>query len=234
MNYPDASLEEIDRAVVGLGAAGVQVFTNVNGLPLDDPRFEPLFAKMAELDKPIWIHPTRTADWPDYRGEQQSRYEIWWLFGWPYDTAVCMARLVFSGLLERFPQLKLIAHHGGSMVPYFAGRVGPGMDQLGARTTEEQRELLGDAPSLPHRPEEYFRRFYVDTALFGTGSALACSLDFFGPDRMLFASDSPFDPEHGPGYIRSTIANIEGLGLSADTRAQIYEGNARRLLGLAA
>jgi aminocarboxymuconate-semialdehyde decarboxylase len=179
---------------------------------------------------PIWLHPTRTSGWPDYPTEERSRYELWWLFGWPYDTAVCMARLVFSGILERHPDLKLIAHHGGSMVPYFAGRVGPGMDQLGARTPDGEKELLADASALPRRPIDYFRRFYVDTALFGASDALACSLAFFGEDQMLFASDSPFDPERGPGYIRATIDNVDQLQITAQAREKIYEDNARRLL----
>ena len=82
-----------------------------------------------------------------------------------------------------------------------------------------------------HGPRR-FKRFYADTALFGAASAIACSLDFFGPDHVLFASDSPFDPEKGPGYIRSTIANLDGLGLSEDELGKLYHGNAERLLGL--
>jgi uncharacterized protein len=230
MTDAEAALAEIEHAIGELGAVGVQMFTNVNGAPLDDPRFAPLFARATELDAPIWLHPTRTSAWPDYPTEDRSKYEIWWLFGWPHDTAVCMARLVFSGVLERHPSLKLIAHHGGSMVPYFAGRVGPGMDQLGARTPPRETDLLGDASSLPRRPIDYFRQFYVDTALFGARESLECSLAFFGVDRMLFASDSPFDPEHGAGYIRATIDNVDSLEISAEAREKIYEGNARRLL----
>lgn len=142
-----------------------------------------------------------------------------------------MSRLVFSGVLERHPGLKVLIHHGGSMVPHFAGRVGPGWDQLGARTPPDQKEDVEHYP-LSGRPIDYFRRFYVDTAMFGAAHAIRCCLDFFGADRVLFASDSPFDPEKGPGYIRSTIANIESLGLSEGDRQAIYEGNARRLLAL--
>jgi aminocarboxymuconate-semialdehyde decarboxylase len=74
--------------------------------------------------------------------------------------------------------------------------------------------------------------FYADTAAFGEASALRCALDFFGIERMLFASDSPFDPEKGPGYIRATIENIESLGLSDADRERLYEGNARSVLGV--
>jgi aminocarboxymuconate-semialdehyde decarboxylase len=231
MNDVDAALREVDHAVGELGACGVQFYTHVAGRPLDDPRFEPLYGRLEELDRMIWVHPARDASWADYPSEERSKYEIWWVFGWEYDTAVFMSRLVFSGVLERHPGLKVLIHHGGSMVPHFAGRVGPGWDQLGARTPPDQRADI-DHPQLSKRPLDYFRMFYVDTALFGAENGVRCSLDFFGVSHVLFASDSPFDPERGPGYVRSTIANIEALGLGAEDRSAIYEGNARRLLPL--
>jgi predicted TIM-barrel fold metal-dependent hydrolase len=231
LNDIDVSLEEIDYACGELGALGVQLCTHVDGHPMDEPRFEPLYRRMAELDRTIWVHPSRNSSWADYPSEERSRYEIWWVFGWEYDTAVFMARMVFSGVLERYPRLKFLIHHGGSMVPHFAGRIGPGWDQLGARTPVDQRQDVEHYP-LAKRPVDYFRMFHVDTALFGAAHAVRCSIDFFGVDHVLFASDSPFDPEQGPGYIRSTIADLESLGLSEGDRQAIYAGNARRLLGV--
>jgi aminocarboxymuconate-semialdehyde decarboxylase len=142
-----------------------------------------------------------------------------------------MARIVFSGILERHPDLKILIHHGGSMVPHFAGRVGPGWDQLGARTPPDRAHEVEH--SLSKRPLEYFKMFYADTAMFGAAHAIQCCIEFFGVDRILFASDTPFDPEKGPGYIRSTIENLESLDLSAEDREKIYAGNARRVLGVA-
>jgi len=227
MNDVDAALEEIDRAVHQLGALGVQIYTHVNGLPLDDPRFEPLFGRMAELDRAIWVHPARNSSWPDYPTERKSKYEVWWLFGWPYDTSAFMARLVFSGLLTRHPGLKVITHHAGGMVPFFSGRVGPGMDSFGARTPEEERDLVES--ELDVRPVDAFRRFYADTAVFGAPHALRCAYEFFGPERMLFASDMPFDPVQG-SFVRDTIADVEALDVSDAERERIYERNARELL----
>jgi len=227
MNDVEATLAEIDRAVDQLGALGIQIYTHVNGLPLDDPRFEPVFARMAELDRAIWVHPARNSSWPDYPVEERSRYEIWWLFGWPYDTSALMARLVFSGILSRYPGLKVITHHAGGMVPFFSGRVGPGMDSFGARTPDHEAELVESG--LEGRPIDAFRRFYADTAVFGAPHALRCAYEFFGAEHMLFASDMPFDPVQG-SFIRDTIADVEALEISADERAQIYEGNARALL----
>src|SRR5690606_15172333 len=108
---------------------------NVNGKALDAPEFRPLFELMAQYDKPIWVHPARGPKHTDYLAEDESQYEIWWTFGWPYETSAFMARLVFSKILDEFPSLKIITHHAGGMAPFFEGRVGPGWDQLGARTT---------------------------------------------------------------------------------------------------
>jgi uncharacterized protein len=227
LNAMDAALDEIDRAVQELGALGIQIYTHVNGVPLDDPRFEPLFARMAELDRAIWVHPARNSSWPDYPTERKSKYEVWWLFGWPYDTSAFMARLVFSGLMTRYPRLKVITHHAGGMVPFFSGRVGPGMDSFGARTPEDERELVES--ELEVRPIEAFRRFYADTAVFGAPHALRCAYEFFGSERMLFASDMPFDPVQG-SFIRDTIADVEALDVSDAERERIYERNARELL----
>jgi aminocarboxymuconate-semialdehyde decarboxylase len=230
MNNPDAALEEIDRAIKALKAVGVQFFTNVNGKPLDLPEFKPLFEKMAGYDLPIWIHPARGANFADYLTEDKSKYEIWWTFGWPYDTSAMMARLVFGGYFDAFPNLKIITHHLGGMVPYFEGRVGPGWDQLGARTSDEDYSAILKNLKKPHL--EYFKMFYADTALFGSFAGTVCGLEFFGVDNVLFASDSPFDPEKGPGYIRETIKIVDALQISDEDRQKIYEGNARRLLGL--
>jgi predicted TIM-barrel fold metal-dependent hydrolase len=230
LNNPDASVEEAGRAIDELGATGVQMFTNVNGRALDAPELLPIFELMTDYDLPIWVHPTRGADMPDYNTEDRSKYEIWWTFGWPFETSAMMARLVFGGYFDRFPDLKIITHHLGGMTPYFEGRVGPGMDQLGSRTSDEDLTLILDR--LQKRPLDYFKQFYGDTAVFGSDAATVCGLEFFGPDHVLFASDSPFDPEKGPGFIRETIRVLDNLDVTDEVRAKIYEGNAKRMLRL--
>ena len=126
MNAPEAALVEAQRAVTELGAKGIQIYSNVLGKPIVSPEFLPLFEAMVGYDLPIWLHPYRGADFPDYLKEDASEFEIWWTFGWPYDTSAAMARVVFAGLFDRWPSLKIIAHHMGAMVPYFAGRVARG------------------------------------------------------------------------------------------------------------
>jgi predicted TIM-barrel fold metal-dependent hydrolase len=229
MNSPNAA-KEAERAFA-LGANGLQIHTNINGLPLDDERFFPVFEAAEKHGKPVFLHPSRAAgDIPDYKSETKSLYEIWWTFGWPYETSAAMARLVFSGLLDKLPNLKVLAHHMGAMVPFFEGRVGPGWDQLGKRTSDEDYSLV--LQRLKKRPFDYFKDFYADTAVFGSRAATLCGLDFYGEDRVLFASDSPFDPEKGPGYIRDTIQVLEGIEMTTERREKISFRNAEKLFGL--
>jgi uncharacterized protein len=232
MGNPEQVLAETRFAVEQLGAAGIQVFSNVKGKPLDHPDFLPVFDYMAAIDRPLWIHPARGASFADYQTEQRSLYEIWWTFGWPYDTSAAMARLVFSKLFDRHPHIKIITHHGGGMIPFFEGRVGPGWDQLGSRTSHTDYSVL--LKELKKRPLDYFKLFYADTAVFGSKAATLCSLAFFGADHVVFATDAPFDPEKGPMYIRETIKILDALEISEEDRAKIYHGNAQRLLKLPA
>ncbi len=230
MSNPDACVEECRRAIEDLGAVGMQIFTNVAGDPLDLEKYAPFFDYMARAGKPVWMHPARGANFPDYLNEKQSEYEIWWTFGWPYETSAAMARMVFSRFFDRFEGLKVITHHAGGMIPYFEGRVGPGWDQMGARTTD--RDLAAVRKSLKRPHLEYFKEFYADTATFGSRKAIEHAIEFFGEDRVLFASDAPFDPEGGPMYIRDTIRIIEEMDISDALRRKIFQDNAVDLLGL--
>jgi aminocarboxymuconate-semialdehyde decarboxylase len=219
----DAALKEAERAITQLGARGIQIFTNIAGHPLDEKRFAPVFATMAAHDLPIWLHPARTAAMPDYAAEKKSRYEMWWCFGWPYETTVAMARLVFAGVFDRHPALKIITHHlGGGMIPYFDGRIGAGMDVLGSRTSDEDYSKVLSSLKRPHL--DYFHDFYADTAMFGGKYGLPCGLEFFGAEHVVFSTDAPLGP------IAKTVAVIDELGLDATTRQKIMAGNAERLM----
>jgi aminocarboxymuconate-semialdehyde decarboxylase len=227
MNNPGAVTQEALRAVDELGAGGVQIYTNVNGAPLDGPEYTEFFSTMAQREIGIWMHPTRGADMSDYKTLPRSKYEIWWTFGWPYETSVAMAHMVFGGFFDKWPNLKILTHHMGAMVPYFEGRVGYGWDQLGSRTSNEDYTVI--LKQLHKRPIDYFRMFRADTALFGALAGTRCGLEFFGEDNVLFASDVPFEPSPGL-YIRETIRVIESLGLSETTKKKIYQTNAEALL----
>jgi aminocarboxymuconate-semialdehyde decarboxylase len=216
------AVAEARRAVRELGARGMQIFTNVAGRPLDDPRYAPMFALAAELDVPIWLHPARTAAMTDYASEPKSRFEMWWCFGWPYETSVAMVRLVFSGLFDRHPALKIITHHCGGMIPYYDGRIDAGLAVLGSRTPDEDYSKV--LPSLKRPHLDYFRDFYGDTAMFGGRAGLKAGLDFFGVEHIVFATDAPLAP------IPQTIAAVNDLGLSPAAAEQVFSGNAKKLM----
>ncbi len=231
LNNVDASLEEMDRAVAE-GAAGIHLFSNINGMPLDDPALFPIFDRaVTHYGIPIWMHPARNASFADYPGETKSKYEIWQVFGWPYETSVAMARLVFSGMFDKLPGMRFITHHLGAMVPYFEGRVGPLWDQLGSRTADEDYSgILTAMKAKGRRPIDYFRLFFNDTSIGGSKSAIRCGIEFFGAEHVLFGTDCPFDPEGGPQFIRETIAALDGLELPESERDAIYFGNALAML----
>ena len=154
-------------------------------------------------------------------------FEVWWTLGWPYETSTAMARLVFSGAFDRWPNLTVVTHHLGGIIPYVAARVGHGWDQLGKRTSDQDYFAL--LKSLKKRPIDYFKMFYADTAEFGALAPTRCGLDFFGVDHVLFASDCPYEPEPGI-YIRETFEVMRQLGLPDADLAKICHGNAVRLL----
>ena len=231
LNNVPASIAEMDYAIGKLGAKGIQIFTNVNGRPLDDPEFFPIFERcVKKYDLPIWLHPVRTSKFADYPAENKSKYEIWWLFGWPYETSACMARIVFSEMLDKLPTMKIITHHCGAMAPFFDARIELGMAQMGARTVDEDYGAL--LKRMAKRPLDYFKMFYGDTAVNGSASAIRCGLDFFGANHVLFGTDCPFDPQGGPMFIRESIRAIDSLKLKDADRRKVYFGNAMRMLRL--
>jgi uncharacterized protein len=230
MNNIDAALAEIDRAIASLGARGVQVFTNVAGQPLSRVEFRPIFRRMVEHDLPIWVHPMRGPDFADYKAEPGSEDEVWFAFGWPYETTACMTRLIYSGIFDELPKLKIITHHYGGMVPFFAGKIKLGFRQIFYGTPE--RNPLAEERHLKRAPTEYFKMLYADTAVNGELAATRCGHAFFGTPSSLFATDAPFDAEQGRGLIRGTIAAVEALQIPRQERERIFAGNARELLRL--
>jgi predicted TIM-barrel fold metal-dependent hydrolase len=221
MSDPQAGAAELDRAMSQLGAVGAQLHTNVGGAPLDESRFEVIFDVVTSHGGALWLHPTRSPIWSDYPAEPASKYGIWWSLGWPYETSVAMARLVYSGCFDRYPNLTVITYHAGAMVPHFAGR-------LASPIEDPDRDAI--VGGLKDEPIEYFRRFYADTAMFGASHAVRCAVEFFGADHVLFGTDMPLG---GPNVVADTIADITSLGLPEADEAAIFAGNARRLLGIA-
>ena len=213
------------------GALGVQIYTNVAGKPLDRPQYLPFWKKMNELGKPVWLHPARGANMPDYIDEKKSLYEIWWTFGWSYETAAAMARLVFSKIMDNQPNLKIITHHFGGIVPMLEGRIGPGWDVMGSRTTDE------DYVSTAQEPEEAAARL-LQAGLLRRHRGVQrrspppnAGMEFFPLEKIIFASDCPFDPEGGTMYPRVTLRILESLEFRRPTQDAVYFGNLERITG---
>jgi predicted TIM-barrel fold metal-dependent hydrolase len=222
----DAAIEELDRAVRELKLKGLQLFTPTKDTSLDSPEFMPLFQKMHEYGLPIWIHPKRLISYADYKTKKESNYYIYHVFGWPYETTVAMTHLVFSGIFDRFPGIKIITHHCGAMVPFFEQRIAEAYSASDVIHGEEYKDKLSKPPI------EYFKMFYGDTVLSGSTNGLRCGHSFFGADHLLFGTDMPYDSELGNRTIRKTMYSIEQLNISNSEKEMIYEGNARRLLNL--
>jgi aminocarboxymuconate-semialdehyde decarboxylase len=222
----DLALKELDRAINQLNLRGLQLRIPINRKPVDLPEFWPLYEKMCEYNLPIWWHPEGRREVPNYEGETESKYWIWHLWGLPFETTVSMTRLIFSGVFNKYPNLKIITHHCGAMVPFFAERIRNHYNFL------EMRNKMNFHRGLTEHPVEYFRKFYNDTAILGNPSALMCAYDFFGPDRLLFGTDMPYDPtlgDYGPGQ---TIKGIEQMNIPDTDKKKIFEDNARKLLRL--
>jgi aminocarboxymuconate-semialdehyde decarboxylase len=207
LNHVDASLKEAERAVKELGMQGVLIYTNSGGRMLDDPALLPFFELMASLDRPVWIHPTFN---PIFDG---LKYGLGTKYGWPFSTTVAMTYLVYGGVFDRFPNLKVITHHAGAMVPFFENRGG---------------EAIGGAEVQLQKPvNDYYRKFYVDTAIQGSHGAMACSYNFYGTDQMVFGTDYPY----AKNLVKQTVDSVAAMLVPPSVKQQLYSGNIRRLLG---
>ncbi len=178
---------------------GVQVFTRALGDSIADAQFRPLFAALAEADAPAWLHPVFDLRKPDNNI----------VFSWEYELTQAMLQMVQAGLLQDFPGLKVICHHGGAMVPFFAGRV----DRI-----------------LPAWQAADMRKFYADTALLGNPKALELAVDYYGVDHIVFGTDAPFGILPAGGT-KEILQAIEAMNLTARERQAILAENYRRLVG---
>jgi len=232
LNNVDAALEEARRGITDLGFKGVLVdspiydYSAEKTKPIDLPEYMSLYEMMSDFHLPIWIHPRREASVSDYTTEKGSKYFIFHCFGWPYETTVAMARLVFSGVLETYPTLKLITHHAGAMVPFFADRI------VKLYGYQEAHAQTGFMDRLKKPPIDYFKAFYNDTALYGSPAGLMCAYAFFGADHLLFGTDMPYDAEQGDQFTRETIRAIEQMEITDSEKKKIFEDNAMEILGL--
>ena len=207
-----AAVEETERSVKDLGLLGVQVLSNVRGKPLDWPEFEPFYAKVSKLGCGLWIHPAYIRKIYDWMNDE---YNMNMMMGWGIDTALATFRIFRGGVLERHPDLKIITHHLGTLIPLMAGRINGFVMGQG-------RNGAPPAP-LKKTPIEYLKMFYVDTAEGMWKPAMNLALSFYGPAHILFGTDYPW------GDTAKIIENIKTLDISNEEKQMILGENTAKL-----
>jgi aminocarboxymuconate-semialdehyde decarboxylase len=220
----DEMMTEFGRLHSELGLRGVLIFSNIEELPLDHSSMWPLYAEAASRDVPIWIHPQHGHSYPWLKQDLVDR-----LFGWPFETTLAMSRLVFGGVLQRYPDLKFVTHHLGGMVPYYASRA-DAMSQEIARYREAALTKASEA--LSGRPSDYFRKFYNDSMVNGSAAAMRCGLEFFGAQQVMYGTDFPMGPSDGEQWPVEVLDAIRSLGLGPADLDDVLAGNALRILRL--
>lgn len=211
MQDGNEAAKELERCMTKLGFKGVEILTNVHGKELSDPAFAPFWKKAEELNALVIIHPNGFT-----HGERLSRYYFNNVIGNPFETTLALHYLIFDGVLERHPNLKIFAMHGGGYLGGYSGRID---HAWGARSDAQA--------NLPKPPTHYLKKVYVDTVVF-TPTQLKALVETFGLDHVIMGTDYPFDMlEHDPiGHINS----VESFDES--TRAALAGGNAKKMLGL--
>jgi uncharacterized protein len=212
---PDAMVAELHRAVTELGFLGAFVPVGPTAKRMDHSDFESLYRNLVELDAALWLHPSRPP-LPDYPDEQRAKYGEWIAIGWPCDTTTAMYRIVYAGVFDRYPTIRIVAHHHGGIAPYYAARIqSSGADDEGA-----------GAPKMDH-----FKKFYCDTACNEFApKVLELALDFFGPERIMFGSDAPFGADDGQRFTTEVLRSIEAMQISPELRKAILSDSASRNL----
>ncbi|NHN61658.1 MULTISPECIES: amidohydrolase family protein [Halorussus] len=218
----DEFMAEFDRCVEDLDMAGVQMFSNIEGEPIDRPRFRPLFERAERHDAPLWMHP-QLHEWYDWASEYMEHR----LFGWPFDTTLALSRLVFGGVVDEY-DFDLVAHHGGGMVPFYGGRIDSFYQ---TRLDYPENYADTDLPDLDQPVSDYFREFHVDTAVSGSVLAQECATGFFGDEKVVFGTDYPFGPGRGRAWIEQGLDAVEEMDASEETRERILGGNLEDLFG---
>ncbi len=210
----EKAIDELHRAMTLPGMKGVVLGTNVLDRPLSSPEFTPFFETLDSLRLPLFLHPMNTTG-----REAMREFALEVLVGFPFETTLAITRMVFSGLMERFPHFDVILAHMGGAVPYLCERIDYGFTDF-----PECRE------KIPKPPGEYFRSFYYDTALSYGRPTLDCVSAFAGPERILFGTDYPFGMEKKLHCL--TVEGVQGSGLGPEEREKVYGENAKRVLSI--
>ena len=209
-----SAMDELDRCINELDCRGVTISTSQNGKGLDSPEYDPFYAKLAEHDLPLLLHGTHWECSPLM--DMENSWRFLHVFGWDYDSTQAVWRLIFGGVLDRFPSLKVVTHHLGNYIPFFVRRIEINFEW-------KLQEYL------PRHISEYWGNIYGDTAVDGTPGAFPCGYAFFGAERMLYGSDYPFGAETGEDFIRENLACVNAMAIPQKEKEMILGGNAQKM-----
>lgn len=210
-----SAMEELDRAINELDCRAVTISSSQNGKGLDSPEYFPFYEKVVAHDLPILIHGTHWECSPLM--DMEDGWRFLHVFGWDYDATQALWRLIFGGVLDRYPTMKIVTHHLGNYFPFFVRRIETNV-----------KKFLPD--KLPRPISDYYGNIYGDTAVDGTLSAFACGYAFFGSDRMLYGSDYPFGAEDGEDFIRENLLGVKAMSIPPEEKKKILGENAKKLL----
>lgn len=212
----DESLREMERAYKDLGAKGIQIFSNINGRLASSPEFHPIYERAAEYGLPVQIHPS---DKPLTAEVMKAAKLPLQLYGFTMDTTMAVTSLIYQGVFEKYPGLKVHHCHLGGMAPYMMGRV----DNAFRRFAQEW------GIELPKAPSEYYKnQVYVDTLSLHV-PAMKCALEFMGIDHLLFGTDYP---HRASGTPEENFDALDRMGLTNEEKGKIFNQNAMHLFNL--
>jgi len=235
-------LEEMRRAINDLGLKGFMVISNARGTPID--KFHSFWREAARLSAPVFIHPSDPVS--NEGRSYEDEYDLMHVFGWPFESTLIVSRLVFSGITKKNPGLRVVVHHAGAMIPFFAGRINEsyrhGLPNLnmaketkgiysyrkGKRAPPDNKEEKTTTPII----EEFGRQFYYDTAIGGNVAAIRCAYEVFGADRIVFGTDYPFGPNGGRARLERYPSVVKAVGFKTAELEKIFVANISRLLNL--
>lgn len=215
LNDMKGTMEELERAINELDCRGVTISSNQKGIGLESPEFFPFYEKVLEHDLPILVHGTHWDCGPLM--DMDNSWRFLHVFGWDYDGTQALWRMIFGGVFDRFPTMKVVTHHLGNYFPFFMRRIETNFNGF-----------LKD--KLPKPISEYFGNIYGDTAVDGTVGAYQCGYAFFGAERMLYGSDYPFGAEAGEDFIRENLYGVNALPIPPAEKEMILGGNAKKML----
>ncbi|BCS93545.1 amidohydrolase family protein [Metallosphaera javensis (ex Sakai et al. 2022)] len=212
--------EEMKRVINDLGLKGFLALSHIKCTPVDE--FKQFWDKANSLQAPIFLHPIDPC--AGMIRPSEGEFNALHIFSWPYESALVIYRLASKGILEKYPDVKLVTHHLGGVIPFLWGRIFESLDQSSLSTPNQ-------VPS-PERVQEGLQKIYYDTAIGGNVASIKCALEVLGPKRLVFSTDYPWGPKSGRHRLETYPKIIHELIISDESKRYIFSENIRRILNI--